>query len=566
MTVSLDELLTRLEAVKKAGNGFVARCPAHQDRSPSLTVGEGTDGRILMKCQAGCETPDICARLNLTMADLMPEKPSGNGSGKLDIIATYDYSDEHGKLLYQVCRLSPKSFRQRRPQGEGWTWKLGDVTRVLYRLREVLDQADRGGVVYVVEGEKDVAAVEQAGGVATCNSGGAGKWRDEYSAALKGAQVVVVADNDEPGRKHAAQVAASLKDVAASVAVVSAAVGKDAADHLAAGKTLEQFVKEGDPTPSVFIDWPEFWTTDFGKTEWLYDEVLARGRAHVIYAAHKEGKSLFCLSVAAKLATGDEPVVCVYLDYEMTPADLRERLDDMGYGPGSDFSRLRYWLLPMLPPLDTVAGGVELCKLISEVAAQFPDHHIVTFFDTMGRAVVGKDNDADTIRAFYNFTGLQLKRMGITWVRLDHEGKDVTRGQRGTSAKGDDVDVTWRLTKNESGITLHRDSARMAWVPERVVFSQAEDPLTYTRSTSDWPLGTGEVANILDRLKVPEDATVKVAQAALRTIDEQRRRAVVGAALRWRKARTDSGVGTAAGTARNRSEPVPGTDEETFDF
>jgi hypothetical protein len=115
------------------------------------------------------------------------------------------------------------------------------VRRVLYRLPAVLEAARAGGTVYVAEGEKDVHALERAGAVATCNPAGAGKWRPEYADALAGAHVVVVADADEPGRKHARQVAASLEGKATSVAVVAPGKGKDAADHLAAGRGLEDF-------------------------------------------------------------------------------------------------------------------------------------------------------------------------------------------------------------------------------------------------------------------------------------------------------------------------------------
>jgi putative DNA primase/helicase len=241
--VSVEAVLSRLQKVRRNGTGHMACCPAHEDRDASLSISEGDDGRVLLHCHAGCETPDICARLNITMADLMPEKPSGNGSGKLDIIAEYDYTDEYSELLYQVVRISPKSFRQRRPEGEGWTWRLGDVQRVLYRLPAVLDAAEAGQTIYVVEGEKDVEALERADVVATCNSGGAGKWRDEYSAAFKGAEaVVVIADRDGPGRVHAAQVEASVKALKIPVLVLEAAEGKDASDHLAAGKTLDEFV------------------------------------------------------------------------------------------------------------------------------------------------------------------------------------------------------------------------------------------------------------------------------------------------------------------------------------
>ena len=124
----------------------------------------------------------------------------------------------------------------------GWIWKLGDTRRVLYRLPEVLVAAAAGERVFVTEGEKDADALVRAGAVATTNPGGAGKWRREYAEALRGAEVVVVADRDAAGLAHARQVEASLRTIAASVAVVEAVEGKDASDHLATGHTPEEFL------------------------------------------------------------------------------------------------------------------------------------------------------------------------------------------------------------------------------------------------------------------------------------------------------------------------------------
>lgn len=151
---------------------------------------------------------------------------------------TYDYVDAVGRLLYQVVRLSGKQFRQRRPAPDGsWLWNLHGVTRVLYRLPAVLEAAAGDDPIYVVEGEKDVHAVERAGATATTNPGGAGKWRAEYATVLHGAaEVVIVADNDPPGIAHARQVAASLNGVPHTL--VRAAAGKDVSDHLAAGHPL----------------------------------------------------------------------------------------------------------------------------------------------------------------------------------------------------------------------------------------------------------------------------------------------------------------------------------------
>ena len=152
---------------------------------------------------------------------------AGHPSGKPKIVATYDYRDEADKLLFQVIRYLPKSFKQRRPIGSGeWDWHLVDaktkeplVRLVPYRLPELL-AAPAVWAVAIVEGEKDVDRLAKVGIVATTCAIGAGKWRSEYAEHFRGRKVVILPDNDEVGRKHAQQVAASLHGVAGSVRVV----------------------------------------------------------------------------------------------------------------------------------------------------------------------------------------------------------------------------------------------------------------------------------------------------------------------------------------------------------
>jgi hypothetical protein len=179
------------------------------------------------------------------------EREPGNGadhSGGFHIAATYDYRDESGELLYQVVRLEPKDFRQRRPDGAGgWEWSVKGVRRVLYRLPELLTALAAGDTVYVVEGEKDADRLHAEGHVATCNVGGAGKWRPEYAEVFRGSssevRMRIVADRDDTGYGHAIDVAASLRNVGANVRVFEAAIGKDLSDHLDASRTLEELVE-----------------------------------------------------------------------------------------------------------------------------------------------------------------------------------------------------------------------------------------------------------------------------------------------------------------------------------
>jgi hypothetical protein len=243
--MSLATVLRALDphGVKKAGAGWLARCPAHEDRRPSLTIGQGEDGRVLLCCQAGCAIEDVVASLEIGMSDLFAE--GSQSSGKPQVVAEYNYRDEAQSLLYQVVRLEPKDFRQRRPSPTGgWDWKIGDVRKVLYRLPELASaQADE--TVFVVEGEKDADRLGRLGLVATTNAGGAGKWRREYSESLRGRHVAILPDNDEPGAAHATQVAKALEGIAAEVKVIKLAglpPKGDVSDWLAAGGTAEKLI------------------------------------------------------------------------------------------------------------------------------------------------------------------------------------------------------------------------------------------------------------------------------------------------------------------------------------
>ena len=246
-------------AGSKRGSGRDWKCPAHEDRRASLGVIPGDRG-VILKCAAGCDTKDVAAKLGLRMADLFDEPRHKNGSKpRQAIVETYTYIDEHSEPLFEVVRFAPKDFRQRRPDGQGgWVWNLDGTRRVLYRLPKVIAAVEAGETVYIVEGEKDVHALEAAGVVATCNPMGAGKWREDYNEALRGAQVVIVADRDTAGRRHAQAVATSVQAVAASVRIVEPAEGKDAADHLKSGHKIGDFVApaadEREPPPE---SWPD---------------------------------------------------------------------------------------------------------------------------------------------------------------------------------------------------------------------------------------------------------------------------------------------------------------------
>jgi P4 family phage/plasmid primase-like protien len=241
---------------KPSANGFVCHCPAHDDQTASLSISEGRDG-LLLHCHAGCTFEAVTAALGIKSAELFKGNGrNGNGGSahkpRLNIEAVYSYHNKEGKLLFQVCRLKPKAFRQRRPDSNRpgkFIWNLKGVELVPYRLRELLTAVKAGETVFVAEGEKDVGALTANGFAATCNAGGADKWRDDFARYFDGAKAVrIIADKDARGRKHAAAVAANLKGRAQSVKVIelpdmAGRTVKDAHDFFEAGGTADQLRK-----------------------------------------------------------------------------------------------------------------------------------------------------------------------------------------------------------------------------------------------------------------------------------------------------------------------------------
>jgi hypothetical protein len=267
--MNITEFLARLTWVKKCGDGWQARCPAHDDRKASLTVTEGDKQPIVVKCHAGCSTESIVAALGLKVSELSNPKPKINSYIKPRIVAAYPYHDETGKVLFETVRYEPKDFKQRRPdptRSGKWIWNLKGVRRVLNRLPELKAAITAGQTIYIVAGEKDVGAMVQHGLAATCNPLGEKKdgnsWLPEYTETLRGAaKVVVIADKDETGRAHARVVATALCPVVSSLKLVelpdaNGKLVKDAADFLAAGGTAEELRGLVDSAPE-FVPTPE---------------------------------------------------------------------------------------------------------------------------------------------------------------------------------------------------------------------------------------------------------------------------------------------------------------------
>lgn len=226
--------------VKLIGNGNqrTAKCPFHEDKNPSFSVNvpQGT-----WHCHGGCgggSVIDLLAKFKgQTVGQVLTELGKNGDSQPMPMqqrkeVAVYRYQDANRRVLFEVVRFEPKTFRQRHWNEAGHVvWGMEGVERMLYRLPEVLEAKE----VWIVEGEKDADNIAKLGICGTCNVGGAGKWLDSYTGSLEGKDVVLCGDNDAPGKKHIELVLASIGNkVASARVVVIPAPAKDVSDFITA--------------------------------------------------------------------------------------------------------------------------------------------------------------------------------------------------------------------------------------------------------------------------------------------------------------------------------------------
>lgn len=383
------------------------------------------------------------------------ERPSGP-----KIVATYDYRDASGTRLFQVIRREPKDFRQRRPDGAGqWVYNLQGVTRVLYRLPQLL-RAGPHTTIYVVEGEKDCDALAERGLVATTNPGGSGKWLAQYSEALRGRPVVILPDNDAAGQKHAEDVAQHLAGIASSVRIVrlpDLPEKGDASDWLAAGGTAEELEELATRAPEWRAPADEAPADDEASTPplplvWLDDiapaldiphlveGLLVERTAVVVYGESNSGKTFWVTDLALHIAAGQDwngrrveqgGVVYVALEggfgFRNRAAAWRSKF---GGGTSIPFAAITV-------PINLLRPDADAPRLISSIkAAAFrcgmPVRLVV--IDTLSRALAGgNENSSEDMGALVRSMDAIRDETGAAVLFVHHSGKDQARGARGHS-------------------------------------------------------------------------------------------------------------------------------------
>ena len=262
------------------------------------------------------------------------------------------------------------------------------------------------------------------------------------------------------------------------------------------------------------VDWHHLWA-DETEEDWIVEPLLPARRLVALYSAPKVGKSLLMLELAAAIATGrpilgttPTPRRILYVDFENDPrTDTRQRLQNMGYGP-ADLDNLTMLSYPNLSSLDSEKGSQELMSAIEVYGAE------VVIIDTVSRSISGDENENDTWLDFFRHTGLKLKQANVALIRLDHSGKDETKGQRGGSAKSGDVDAVWRMSKASDDLfDLVCEANRLPIAERSLTIRRLEDPLRHEVTGNGHRAKRDELLAELSKINVPKQADLPVREA-----------------------------------------------------
>lgn len=308
--------------------------------------------------------------------------------------------------------------------------------------------------------------------------------------------------------------------------------------------------QEDDRKPKP-VDWVAFWSTDPEPVHYLVPPVLAASEVTRIYSPAKVGKSLLSIEMAAGLATGGKVlgerltrIVVLYVDQENTQEDWKRILSNMGYGRDSDLSALVWFSLESWPPLDSPAGGTRLVAAVRASQAQ------VVFLDTQSKLLTGEEDKAPTSAAFYRYTLLPLKRLGVAVVIQDHAGNDPDR-PRGSSGKRDDVDTIWQLLGDggKNRLRLTRTHSRKSHAVDLLLLDRVDEPTLRHEirvAVTEYDLqkldeSVNEIVGWIVALRLAPDASTRTIRTALRDAGHSFRQSTGGQAIaRWREQQADA--------------------------
>ena len=477
-----------------------------------MSIGNGRDGKLVVHCHAGCSQESVIDWLKAldmwpttakqTSAAAVPPVRINLGQSRGAIVATYDYVNEDGELLYQAVRYDPKDFRQRAPKPDGtWSWTIKGVRRVLYRLPEVLAAVADGKTIYICEGEKDVEAARALGLVATCNAmgadnGGGNKWLPEFADTLIGADVVVVPDQDESGKRHAGWVIKTLTGKARNLGLLNVQHGKDIADWIEAGAMVSDIegaildaieeipaAKEEMSAPAQELPRENMFVSvgdlidDLKPIEWLVEDYIESDSLALIFGPPAGGKSFVTVDLACCIATGTP--------WHGRPVKQGAVFYIAGEGHNGLARRFAAWSkangvslkgAPLFKSTRAVAiyneeSAIQLHEDIIVMAEQHQMQPAMVAIDTVARNFGGGDeNSTEDMSKFIEHVDTFIRRPFACNVNMvHHSGHNMDRA-RGSSALKAALDAEYAVVKEGDMLTFTATKMKDAEMPPELTF------------------------------------------------------------------------------------------------
>ena len=402
------------------------------------------------------------------------EQPRTNGTAKPSLVASYPYCDPDGIVKYEVCRFEPKTFRQRRIVDGKTLWGLGDVEPLPYRLPDLVNNQDKP--ILIVEGEKDADNLAALGFVATCNSGGAGKWPEVLNQWFLDRNVIILPDNDKAGENHVRTLLGNLQGLAKRIKVVRLPVQDkgDVSDWIEGGGTaaqLREMIKAEKEIVEVVTPLPVLTLADIEKlppVEWLVEGLIPDKSLSMMYGEPGCGKTFIALDMALSIAHETTWQNQAVLGGQVVYV--------AGEGVGGLKKRITAWhkhkdLKPRAPFI-VVPSSVDLMDVFNtqdlhttiKAASAGPVRLVI--FDTLARSMTGDENSSQDIGQAVRAMDQVREEFNCAVMAIHHSGKDASRGARGSSAILGAVDSSMRIERVGETVSLtvekQKDAEMMA--------------------------------------------------------------------------------------------------------
>lgn len=467
------EIAKHLQKSKKAADGsWVACCPAHNDKNPSLSITDA-DGRDtpLLHCHAGCEFEDIIRHI--------PQWPSKEAEPQYEQQVAfkpdyfnprrYIYKDSDDQPVYMVERTyngTGKTFRQYTLNKGKLTPGIKNVERLPYRLPEIVNH----DTVYIVEGEQCADAMWLYGYPTTCNSGGASNWDSNLNQYFKDKTIIIIPDNDEPGHKHAIKVAEELYGTARTITIANICSSlpekADVVDYFRSNahklyklaeivSGIEQW-QPGDEVEEVdAINWILPHKMQYVMdANWTVKDLIPATGLGAAYGKPGSGKTFWALDLAMHIASGKgyankltKHGPCAYIALE-SGRRFQNRVMKWAEENDTNMADVPFIVTPdQINLLNPDKDAERIIKGLRRQERRFGKPFKLVVIDTLSRAMAGgNENSPEDMTAFVASCDRIWKELECFVLIIHHVGKDAAQGLRGHSSLLGAVDTEIEVT------------------------------------------------------------------------------------------------------------------------